>query len=1263
MNKDLQFNKHFLVLILALFMGMGTTWATYDYDFTAVAPSGQTLFFDIISSTDHTVGLVSPNYPGEHEPSVIGDLVIPSTVSYNGETYTVTALLNNHNYGALQETGLTSVVIPETVNNIQGACFYMSVSLTTIILLSTTPPSFSGGWEVDIWATFYGLPSNCVIFVPEGSVESYQAVDYWNDLTIQGINEQPHTIQAVTMPYGCGTISGTGEYDWGSTCTLTATANEGYTFYQWKENGNVVSMENPYSFVAFFNRSLEACFLENSTYPLLYSYNEDDYTATVIGHWDGQNAIGDLVIPAAVMHNGIVYTVTAIGSWAFSECYGLTSVAIPNTVTDIGDHAFYGCRGIEGELVIPNSILSISEGAFEYCGGLTSLNFGTSVTSIGNYAFHGCSSLISLEFPNSMTVIGEWAFYECWDIASVVFPNSLVSLGNWAFRACFELTEVVIPSSVESIGINPFAECSNLAQITVESENVYYDSRDESHAIIETATNTIVSVSLSTVIPNTVTSIGWDAFNGVLVSSITIPASVNYIGTWAIAHINTLSSITVLAEVPPTLDDCTFCEIDKSIPVYVPCGSLEAYQNAGGWNEFENLVVLCPGMITVAANYSEYGTVSGGGSFEGGDTCTVNATANEGYMFICWTDETGLVVSNQAEYTFVVTGDRILTANFMEEGSACELTFYLYDSYGDGWNGNNLVVTSDDGNHEEFTFESGSWAEQTLWIENGSHVALTWINGQYTDECSFAVCYSNGNMIYHGSNLSSDFSFEFDMDCEGMPGGSFDITTVANPEEGGSVTGAGEYHWEETCTLTATANEGYTFMYWTENGEVVSNDAAYSFTVTANRDLVANFALSFTISTLASPAEGGTVSEGGLFDYGSNCTVSAVSNEGYMFMYWTDETGLVVSNQAEYTFVVTGDRILTANFMEEGSACELTFYLYDSYGDGWNGNNLVVTSDDGNHEEFTFESGSWAEQTLWIENGSHVALTWINGQYTDECSFAVCYSNGNMIYHGSNLSSDFSFEFDMDCEGMPGGSFDITTVANPEEGGSVTGAGEYHWEETCTLTATANEGYIFKSWTIDGEVVSTEPSYIFTVKASVNVTANFEIVYTQELVAGWNWWSTNLNITLDDLKTALVDALGSSFITINSQNNGSTTYNGIQWRGPLNVLDVTQMYEILTITSCEITLTGTPVNPAEHPITIHPDFNWMAFPLRQGMTLTNAFAGFVVNGDMVISQEEGSSTYTNRWRGTLNTLEPGKGYMYKSNVQGDRTFTFPMSTK
>ncbi len=101
------------------------------------------------------------------------------------------------------------------------------------------------------------------------------------------------------------------------------------------------------------------------------------------------------------------------------------------------------------------------------------------------------------------------------------------------------------------------------------------------------------------------------------------------------------------------------------------------------------------------------------------------------------------------------------------------------------------------------------------------------------------------------------------------------------------------------------------------------------------------------------------------------------------------------------------------------------------------------------------------------------------------------------------------------------------------------------------------------------------------------------------------------------------------------------------------------MYMISVSAEGEITLEGLPINPTEQTITIHPDFNWFVFPLSQSMTLTDAFAGFAVNGDMVISQDEGSSTYTNRWRGTLETLEPGKGYMYKSNDNEVKIFVFP----
>ena len=450
-----------------------------------------------------------------------------------------------------------------------------------------------------------------------------------------------YSIEAVPNPTGGGTISGAGTYDYYAQVTLTATANEGYTFYQWKENGNVISTESSISFVALFDRDLEACFLENTTYPLLYSYNESDHTATVIGRWDGVELTGELVIPETVMHNGETYTVTAIGDYAFSNCSGLTSVVIPNTVTCLNQYAFSDCTG------------------------LTSIEVPDSVTNIGHMAFCGCFGITSVSLGNSVSSIEWQAFWNCQNLTSIEFPNSLTSIGWGAFRECRGLTEIVIPSSVTIIGDNPFPKCSNLAQITVESGNIYYDSRDNCNAIIETATNKLVTGSLNTIIPNTVASIGMDAFNELQFSSLTIPESVNHIGEWAIGGIYTLSSMTVLAEVPPTLDDCSFCEIDKSIPVYVPCGSIEAYQIASGWSEFTNFfgVGQCSGMVTVTASPEEYGTVTGGGYYENSATCTVTATPNEGYYFLCWKED-GQWVSSQATYSFPVYRDRNLTAVF-----------------------------------------------------------------------------------------------------------------------------------------------------------------------------------------------------------------------------------------------------------------------------------------------------------------------------------------------------------------------------------------------------------------------------------------------------------------------------------------------------------------------------------------------------------------------------------------------------------------------
>jgi hypothetical protein len=186
------------------------------------------------------------------------------------------------------------------------------------------------------------------------------------------------------------------------------------------------------------------------------------------------------------------------------------------------------------------------------------------------------------------------------------------------------------------------------------------------------------------------------------------------------------------------------------------------------------------------------------------------------------------------------------------------------------------------------------------------------------------------------------------------------------------------------------------------------------------------------------------------------------------------------------------------------------------------------------------------------------------------------------------------------------------------------------------------------------------------VSLSGTVTQPAQTVQTVMLNEGWNWWSSNVEITLEDLEAALEEALeNATSITIKSQNK-NTTYNGSTWRGSLNTLDVAMMYEINVPASCTITLTGAPINPSEHPVTINANANtWIGYPFNESKTLVEAFGStFPVNGDIVKSKG-GSATYNNGvWRSTsLTELQPGQGYIYKSASGETRIFTYPVSAK
>ena len=179
------------------------------------------------------------------------------------------------------------------------------------------------------------------------------------------------------------------------------------------------------------------------------------------------------------------------------------------------------------------------------------------VTIIDSYAFYYCEGLTGpLVIPNTVEEIGNLAFYKCSGLTSLTLSNNLIDLGDDAFDYCGFTGTINIPASVEYIGYTPFYCCDGIDGFVVDPYNGDYDSRDNCNAIILSYNDELVIGCKNSTIPNTVESIGEDAFNRVSgLTSITIPSSVTSIGGWSfwftgLTSINIPSSVTYIGENP-----------------------------------------------------------------------------------------------------------------------------------------------------------------------------------------------------------------------------------------------------------------------------------------------------------------------------------------------------------------------------------------------------------------------------------------------------------------------------------------------------------------------------------------------------------------------------------------------------------------------------------------------------------------------------------------------------------------------------------------
>ena len=362
-----------------------------------------------------------------------------------------------------------------------------------------------------------------------------------------------------------------------------------------------------------------------------YSYVESTHTLTI----SGSGAMEDYEysydrpwynyvykIETIVIEDGV----TSIGMRAFYAT-GLTSIEIPASVTSIGEYAFNGCSGLETiSVAAGNAVYDsrndcnaiIEKATSTLIQGCKTTIIPDGVTSIGDYAFENTDPT-TVTIPASVTSIGKNAFGGCCDLSMVTFaPGSqLTTIGEGAFNYT-GLTTITIPASVTSIGKEVFTLCGGLETISVAAGNTVYDSRNDCNAIIEKATSTLIQGCKNTVIPDGVTSIGDNAFDGHGPATITIPASVTTIGEAAF-EASGLTTVTFATDSKlTTICNCAFHDNPLgsiTIPASVTSiGSMAFYD--------------CPWLATVTFDGTPTLTSIGDNAFDGRGLTTITIPAS-----------------------------------------------------------------------------------------------------------------------------------------------------------------------------------------------------------------------------------------------------------------------------------------------------------------------------------------------------------------------------------------------------------------------------------------------------------------------------------------------------------------------------------------------------------------------------------------------------------------------------------------------------------